>query len=631
MTRLLFAGAFAIGLIAIIWIGRLFFGVDALGLGVTVLICVAYLVGTLELISFRRSTATITQALECVDESKDDFNAWLGRIAPSLQNTVRSRVNGARIALPAPVATPYLVGLLVMLGLIGTFVGMVDTLRGAVVALEGTSELEAIRAGLAAPIEGLGLAFGTSVAGVAASAMLGLLSTISRRERLLASQELDTFIHSHMAHYSMSHQQTQAFVAIQEQAKALPNVVEQLSTLATSVEQMSERVSDQLVQNQQQFHARVADLYGELNTAIDQSLKSTLRESAEQLSAVVQPMAEQTFKKLDDATVTTQQTLHQQTEAQLSTLRDLSLGHQTQSQDALMATLQQQTVSADSLLAKVSETVDAAMADLQSHSTNIFKSVSDSNAKLAEQQSQQAEKISAVMQQELSNIREQESTRNAAALSSLSQIETVFAKQLSDLGQALEEPMTRLIKTASETPKAAAEVIEKLRGEMTKNIARDNDLLKERKVLMQQLEGLSKTLDDNSRGQREAVDHLLAHSAETLTSVGSQFSEHVHSESAKLSDVAQHFASSSVEMASLSEAFNAAVNMFRESNTQLIENLTRIEASLEKSTSRSDEQLAYYVSQAREIIDHNMMSHQHIIAALNDQQPTQLAVKGVDS
>ena len=45
-----------------------------------------------------------------------------------------------------------------MLGLLGTFVGMVDTLRGAVSALEGTTELAAVRAGLAAD-QGLGSSF----------------------------------------------------------------------------------------------------------------------------------------------------------------------------------------------------------------------------------------------------------------------------------------------------------------------------------------------------------------------------------------------------------------------------------------------------------------------------------------
>ena len=51
-----------------------------------------------------------------------------------------------------------------------------------------------ISASLVAPVQGLGLAFGTSIAGVAASAALGLLSALARRERVQALQQLDACI-----------------------------------------------------------------------------------------------------------------------------------------------------------------------------------------------------------------------------------------------------------------------------------------------------------------------------------------------------------------------------------------------------------------------------------------------------
>jgi len=44
--------------------------------------------------------------------------------------------------------------------LLGTFLGMVVTLNGAVIALEGTTDLQTMRNTLSAPIKGLGLAFG---------------------------------------------------------------------------------------------------------------------------------------------------------------------------------------------------------------------------------------------------------------------------------------------------------------------------------------------------------------------------------------------------------------------------------------------------------------------------------------
>jgi hypothetical protein len=55
------------------------------------------------------------------------------------------------------------------------------------------------------------------------------------------------------------------------------------------------------------------------------------------------------------------------------------------------------------------------------------------------------------------------------------------------------------------------------------------------------------------------------------------------------------------------------VELFSESNDKLMETLQRIEGSLEKSVARSDEQLAYYVAQAREIIDLSIMSQKQIV------------------
>ena len=631
MTKLFFGGAFAIGAIAIIWIGRIFLGVDTLGLIVTLLIAAAFLVGASELLLFRRATATLRAALDTLVEPVNDLESWLSGISTDLQNSVRMRVENGRAGLPGPVITPYLVGLLVMLGLLGTFVGMVDTLKGAVSALEGSSELEAIRAGLAAPIEGLGLAFGTSVAGVAASAMLGLMSTISKRERIQSSQQLDGKITRHLKQFSLSHQQAQAFKSIQEQAQALPEVATQLADLATNLEKMNERVSIQLLDNQTQFQSNVSQSFVELSESVGRSLDTTLVESAKELGNSILPMTESTFKKLDEVAIAAQHQLADAGNEQLSTLTKFTEAQQDHMQASLKTALAQQTKSADALLAKVAAANETAISAFEVNSTGLLSSFENNNAAWAKQQTEHVKEVSALIRSELTELRQQESDRGEAAVAKLGDMESMVAEHLAKLGQALEEPMTRLIETASETPKAAAELIEKMRGEMTKNFERDNDLLSERTRLMAQLDSLSSTLEQSAGGQREAIDLLVSRSAETLGNVGEQFTKHVHTESTKLSEVAEHFASSSAEMASLSDAFNAAVRLFSDSNNQLIENLTRIEASLENANSRSDEQLAYYVAQAREIIDHNLLSHQQIIGALNAKQPTQLSVKGVGS
>ena len=108
----------------------------------------------------------------------------------------------------------------------------------------------------------------------------------------------------------------------------------------------------------------------------------------------------------------------------------------------------------------------------------------------------------------------------------------------------------------------------------------------------------------------------MASSATLLGNAGSQFAEQVAAQSARLSDIAAHVTSSAVEVSSLGEAFGFAVQSFSEANEKLISNLQRIEVSMDKSTARSDEQLAYYVAQAREVIDLSISAQQGIVEDL---------------
>jgi hypothetical protein len=167
---------------------------NPLALAVTAIVVVVYLVGAAELFRYQQATARLAGVIKDLTETPNDLDAWLSGLDTSLRSAVRLRVQGDRVALPGPVLAPYLAGLLVLLGMLGTFLGMVVTLRGTGLALESATDLQAIRASLAAPVQGLGFAFGTSIAGVATSAMLGLLSALCRRERIAATSFLDATI-----------------------------------------------------------------------------------------------------------------------------------------------------------------------------------------------------------------------------------------------------------------------------------------------------------------------------------------------------------------------------------------------------------------------------------------------------
>jgi hypothetical protein len=185
-----------------------------------------------------------------------------------------------------------------------------------------------------------------------------------------------------------------------------------------------------------------------------------------------------------------------------------------------------------------------------------------------------------------------------------------------------------LMHAATEAPRAAAEVIGELRQELSASMARDNELLAERSRIMATLGTLLASINQASTEQRAAIDALVASSATVLERVGTRFAESIEAESAKMVAVASQITGGAVEVASLGEAFGLAVHLFGESSDKLTATLQRIEGALGKSMARSDEQLAYYVAQAREVIDLSLMSQKQIVEDLQQRAGKQPALAG---
>ena len=228
--------------------------------------------------------------------------------------------------------------------------------------------------------------------------------------------------------------------------------------------------------------------------------------------------------------------------------------------------------------------------------------------------------LAAVLREELSALRDQETERGDAAVARLAELQNAVTTHLTTLGTALEDPITRLIETASEAPKAAAEVIGQLRQEISVSVARDNALLEERTRILGTLSTLLDAINHASTEQRGVIDTLVTSSQVTLNEASSQFHDHVATETGKLGDIAAQVTASAVDVASLGETFAFAVRSFSDTNDKLMGNLQRIEAAINQSMTRSDERLAYYVAQAREIIDLSIHSQKDVLEALQQRQ-----------
>ncbi|WP_122822792.1 DUF802 domain-containing protein, partial [Burkholderia pseudomallei] len=317
---------FFAGLAAVCWIGAGYAVSNPVALAVTLVIAAGYLAGALELRRYRQATSTLAQAVAALSEPPAALGAWLERLHPSLRHAVRVRVEGERVALPGPALTPYLVGLLVLLGMLGTLIGMVMTLRGTGAALESSTDLQAIRASLAAPVKGLGFAFGTSIAGVATSAMLGLLSALCRRERLDAAQALDAKIATTLRVHSHAHQRDETFRLLQRQADLMPTLVERLQAMMHSLEQQSAASAERQIAGQQAFLGKAEETYARLASSVGQSLTDSVAESARVAGSALQPVMETTMAGLARETAALHDALTQAVQRQLD---GLSAGFET--------------------------------------------------------------------------------------------------------------------------------------------------------------------------------------------------------------------------------------------------------------------------------------------------------------
>ena len=682
MTRFLHYTAFFVGLAAVCWVGAGYIGSNPLALAITLLIGAFYLMGALELRRYHQATATLASAVAALSAPPASLGPWLDTLHPSLRNAVRLRVEGERAALPGPALTPYLTGLLVLLGMLGTFLGMVVTLSGTGTALESAADLQAIRASLAAPVKGLGLAFGTSLAGVAASAMLGLLSALCRRDRLQAGQRLDTRIATSLRVFSQAHQRDQSFQLLQRQSEAMPQLVDRLQAMMATMERQSQALHERLAASQDTFHGKAETAYAGLAATVGRSLEQSLIESARAASATIQPVVEATMAGIAREAAALHQTVELSVQRQLdglstrfeastATVAELWQGalagqqrtSEAQSRDLRAAldqfaqTFEQRSAAlVDSVAGRLESTVGqlsegwsgalaqqqrvseqlsddtqgalaAAAATFEQHGASLLGTVAQAHAGLqAEIASRDEQRLSAwtqalgamadSLQQEWQQAGARSEQQQQAICRTLAETAREISAQTEAHAKGTIAEIAGLMQAAAEAPRAAAEVIAELRQNLSDSMARDNAMLDERSRILETLDTLLGAVNHASTEQRGAIDALVATSADLLERVGTRFTDTVEAEAGKMAGVAARITGSAVEVASLGEAFGAGVQLFSQSNDKLAAHLQRVEGALSKSIARSDEQLEYYVAQAREVIDLSIMSQKQIVEDL---------------
>src|SRR6201991_1809149 len=125
----------------------------------------------------------------------------IGRMAMSAQlmrgilDSIATRLDEARDI------SRYMTGLLVFLGLLGTFWGLIETVSSVGNGIQGLkasghagSMFDSLRDGLAAPLSGMGISFSSSLFGLAGSLVLGFLDLQSSQAQNRFYTELEDWL-----------------------------------------------------------------------------------------------------------------------------------------------------------------------------------------------------------------------------------------------------------------------------------------------------------------------------------------------------------------------------------------------------------------------------------------------------
>ena len=273
------------------------------------------------------------------------------------------------------------------------------------------------------------------------------------------------------------------------------------------------------------------------------------------------------------------------------------------------------------------QSLAAAAATFEQHSASLLRTVQQAHAELQTSSAERDQQRVAAMAQSLeamaASLQQQWQQAGAQSLEQQQRVVETMERTARDIvvqaetqARATIAEIGRLVQAASEAPRAAAEVISELRQKLEDSMARDNTMLDERARILETLGTLLDGIDRAAGEQRGAIDALVTSSAEVLERVGERFHERVQADAGQLVDVAAQVSGSAAEVASLGEAFGFAVQLFSESNDKLTSHLDRIDGALNAQMARSDEQLAYYVAQAREVIDLSILSQKQIIEEL---------------
>lgn len=213
----------------------------------------------------------------------------VGRMSIS-QTTMRHLLDSIATRLDeARDISRYMTGLLVFLGLLGTFWGLIETvgsvggvIQGLKVGGDASSVFETLKDGLAAPLAGMGISFSSSLFGLAGSLILGFLDLQSSQAQNRFYTDLEDWLASTVREYGGDSGSIPADMqgaldrlrATIEQSGSTPATSSAMASLAEAIQGLVSHM-----RSEQEMIREWADGQGEQNREIKRLLERLARQT----------------------------------------------------------------------------------------------------------------------------------------------------------------------------------------------------------------------------------------------------------------------------------------------------------------------------------------------------------------
>jgi hypothetical protein len=424
----------ALGLAVVIRTLFVYLGHDLLASLIVVAMGAGLAVGLAELtLRVRRAVALRAEAQGLPTLASESL---LERVSPELRAMLRARLELTPMPTGGESLTPYLVGLMVMLGLLGTLLGLFETLGGAGHVLTESGNVDALRSGLAGPLRGLTRSFGCSAAGVSASAMLGLAAVLVRRHESQALRAVLAYATGPWRELSPVRRQLTALERLSSQGDSLPRAADALAQAAERIDALAGRWDEA----HQRATAAQQKSLSEVFVRLEGELGKSAASASRAVSETVAPLLTRLVTETGAAAAKQLSTTFEVVDRELAARR-----------------------SADAELRGVLGEQLAALASLRGELGQLLQaSAREAEARAERERSAEARHAEAMVREaEARSAREQaQDARHLEAMTALAQGGRTLEEATARSGKALEETTARTGKALEETTSRTAKALE---------------------------------------------------------------------------------------------------------------------------------------------------------------------------